>query len=221
VLDVVAPDSGIISNGWSLTLTTGSPVGYAADNALSMTASATNVLVNSNVVFTITVTNYGPSFSTNALVLDTLPSGVTVVATNTTIGSVQVNESQVSWNVGTLATNSGAQLTLTLRSGSVGTIINSAVVRSDTSDPDSDDDSAAVAVNIVSSLSPPQLSAVSAGGGAFHLTISSPTTSSVIVQASTNLVNWVNVYTSTPPFTFTDSTSTNYQNRFYRALLGP
>jgi hypothetical protein len=59
------------------------------------------------------------------------------------------------------------------------------------------------------------------GAGGFHLTISSPTTSSVIIQASTNLVNWVNIYTSTPPFTFTDSTSTNYHDRFYRALLGP
>ena len=28
---------------------------------------------------------------------------------------------------------------------------------------------------------------------------------STIIQASTDLVNWVNIYTNTPPFTFTDS----------------
>jgi len=79
-----------------------------------------------------------------------------------------------------------------------------------------------VAVNVVSSLPPPQVSAISVGGGAFHLTISNPNASTVIIQASTNLVNWVNVYTSTlPSITFNDSTQTNYHDRFYRAKIGP
>jgi len=224
VLDDQSPDSGVISNGWSFTLTTGSPVGFAADKALSMTASATDVLVNSNVTYTIGLTNYGPSSSSNVIMLDTLPSGVTVVAiTNTLVGSsVEVNASQVSWNLGTLATGAGAQLTLTMSSSSVGIITNSAIVQADTTDANIDNNSASVAVNIVSSLPPPQVSAISVGGGAFHLTISNPNASTVIIQASTNLVNWVNVYTSTlPSITFTDSTQTNYHDRFYRAKIGP
>jgi uncharacterized repeat protein (TIGR01451 family) len=223
VQDDTSPDSGVISNGWFLTLSAASPVGYSADSALSMTASSTNVLVNNNFAYIIGLTNYGPSSTSNALVSDTLPSGVTLVSTNDSLGSVSRNGTLLTWYVGTLATNAGAQLTLTMNSGSVGTVVNSAVVRSDTPDADSDDGSASVAVNIVGSLAPPQVSGLSVGGGGFHLTISSPTTSSVIIQATTNLVdpNWVNVFTSTPPFTFTDSTSTNYHDRFYRALLGP
>jgi uncharacterized repeat protein (TIGR01451 family) len=221
VQDDTPSDHGLISNGWFITLTTGSPVGSWADNALSMAVSATNVLVNGNVIYTIGVTNYGPSSSSNVLMQDTLPSGVTLVSSNATTGSVSHIGTQVIWVIGTLVTNTGAQLTLTMRSGTVGTIINSASVQADTPDADSDNNSAALGVNIVSSLSPPVVSAASVGGGAFHLTISSPTSSSVIIQASTNLVNWVNVFTSTPPFTFTDSTSTNYHDRFYRALIGP
>lgn len=65
----------------------------------------------------------------------------------------------------------------------------------------------------------PAISGVAAKG-AFQLTVamSSPYDSTV-VQASTNLVNWVPVYTNTPPFAYTDSTATA-QCRFYRAFLG-
>ena len=33
--------------------------------------------------------------------------------------------------------------------------------------------------------------------------------------------NWTNIYTNTPPFTFTDSMATTLPCRFYRALLDP
>jgi len=222
VQDDQSPDSGAISNGWSLTLTMASPVGYSADNALSMTVSATNVLVNSNVTYTVTVTNYGPSTSSNVLVSDTLPTGVTLVSSNVTLGSFTRNGSKVTWNIGNLASGAGAQLDLTMHSGTVGTIINSAVVRANTSDANSDDDSASVAANVVSSLTPPVVSGISVtNNGTFSLTISGPIGSSVIIQASTNLVNWVNILTNTAPFTFTDSATTNYPDRFFRALLGP
>jgi len=43
---------------------------------------------------------------------------------------------------------------------------------------------------------------------------------STCVQASTNLMNWINIYTNTPPFTFTDSIVTMFPTRFYRAFPG-
>ena len=75
VQDDAVIDAGTISNGWVLTLTTASPVGAAADLALSMTASATSVLVGNYFNYYITVTNYGPSTSSNVIVSDTLPIG--------------------------------------------------------------------------------------------------------------------------------------------------
>jgi hypothetical protein len=67
----------------------------------------------------------------------------------------------------------------------------------------------------------PELQAV-ATNGTFQLTVLMPSPYySTIVQASTNLVNWVCIYTNTPPFTFTDSTAAMFSCRFYRALLGP
>ena len=67
----------------------------------------------------------------------------------------------------------------------------------------------------------PELLAVGTNS-VFQLTVSMPSPyHSTIIQASTDLVNWVNIYTNTPPFTSTDSMATNFPCRFYRALLGP
>ena len=82
-------DSGIISNGWILTLTTANPVGSAADNELLMTASSTSIVVGGSVTFSLTVTNYGPTIgSTNVQVSDTMPTDFTLVSNVCTVGSV-------------------------------------------------------------------------------------------------------------------------------------
>lgn len=54
-------------------------------------------------------------------------------------------------------------------------------------------------------------------GHCFHVTVCSPA-SMTVVQASTNMVNWVCVCTNMPPFTFTDSCS-EFPRRFYRAAV--
>jgi uncharacterized repeat protein (TIGR01451 family) len=219
-----SPDNGgIISNGWSITLTTGDPVGTAADNGLSMTASPTNLLVGGSFVYVITVTNYGPSIASNVVVSDVLPSGVQFISSSSPVNNTP---SQLTWNVGSLLVNAGAQLTLTMKADSLGAIPNTAIVSSDTADPDSDDSFATATINVVSPYLQLSGGFLTAKGG-FALTVSNNTPTSVIIQASTNLLstNWVNIYTSTPPFTspftFTNLGSTNFPMRFYRALIGP
>jgi sugar lactone lactonase YvrE len=66
----------------------------------------------------------------------------------------------------------------------------------------------------------PELQAF-ATNGTVQITVSMPSPYySTIIQASTNLGNWFNIYTNTPPFTFTNSMTTIFPNCFYRALLG-
>jgi hypothetical protein len=136
---------------------------------------------------------------------------------------VILNGQQVIWNVGALAINAGAQLTLTVRGNSTGSIVSSAIVNASTPDPNPDDDSASVTV-IVGVPSPPQLSAnVTGFGGTFNLSVIGTPGQNYTVQASTNLVTgpWIPVYTNSGSFIFTDSNATNYPYRFYRALIGP
>ena len=54
-------------------------------------------------------------------------------------------------------------------------------------------------------------------GKTFQITVTNPPASTVI-QASTNLFDWTDVYTNTPPFTFTD-TFAAFPYRFYRAAV--
>ena len=104
-------DSGVISNGWVLTLTTANPVGVAADNQLLMTASTNNIPVGDTVTFVLTVTNYGPTTTSNVLVSDSMPVSFTLDTNNSTntVGSLARSGSTVNWNIITLAPNAGGR----------------------------------------------------------------------------------------------------------------
>lgn len=217
---------GVISNGWSITLTLGNPVGQSANLNLSVSAPTNTVPVGSNVVYVIGVTNDGPSASVNPVFSDTLPDGATLVSSSLTQGSLSTSGSTLVWTIPTLATNAGAQLTLTVQPAGAGTLVNSAFVTATTPDPNPDDNYVNTSV-VVGSQAPPQLSGSYAGnGGQFTFLISDASLEPYVVQGSTNLVNpsgWVTVYTNPAPATattlFTDPGATNYPYRFYRVLL--
>jgi uncharacterized repeat protein (TIGR01451 family) len=222
VQDDALLDTGTNYNGWYLNLTIANPVGAAADNQLLMTNQAAIIPFGSNAVYILTVTNYGPSPSTNVFVSDTMPSGTTFVSSSPTLG-VSHNATQLIWNVGPLGTNAGAQLVLTVHPALAGGYVNSASVSAITPDPNPDDDSASSTV-IVGSGAPPQLSAtVAAGNGQFKFSITSAPTQINIIEATTNLAAgpWVPIYTNTGSFTFTNLFLTNYPDVFFRDRVGP
>ena len=213
-------NGGMISNGWAITLTTANPIGYVADNSVTMSASTTNMMTGSDVTFNIGVTNFGPSTSTNVVVLESFPSGFTLVSSSETQGAVYPNGvGTLSWDVGNLAYTNGAQMNLTLQAPNTAEsdVINSATVSAQTLDQNSADDNAYVILNVFS-VAKPQMAGTEGVNGKFLLSISGADFP-VIVQASTNLVNWVNISTNTPPFIFTDSVTPGFPYRFYRALV--
>jgi uncharacterized repeat protein (TIGR01451 family) len=221
VQDDAPLDAGVISNGWALTLTTADRVGTAADVAVYTSASPGTVSVGSNLVFTVSVTNYGPSASSNIIVADALPFGAgVVVSSNLTQGTLAQNGAGLTWNVGTLDVLAGAQLTFTVRPAFVGNIFNSVSVTAGTTDPNPDDDTAEVGVNVVTYVPPPQLTGVIIPNPGFIQFSVTNGTSPVIIQSSTNLVNWVNLATNTPPFNYLTPTI-NPPVQFFRVLLAP
>jgi len=75
-------------------------------------------------------------------------------------------------------------------------------------------------------LAQPQLSnfVYDGNSGAFSLTINGDVGPDYTVQASTNLTDWISIFTNhspTPPFIWSDSNASNFNQRFYRVLLGP
>jgi len=62
------------------------------------------------------------------------------------------------------------------------------------------------------------------GNGRFRLTVTGAAPQGFVIQASTNLMNWVSLSTNTLTanrFDYTNSGQTNTQHRFYRASAPP
>jgi len=223
--DVIS--SGILNNGWSIALTLGSPVGADADLNLTLSALATNIWPGSNLVFYITVTNVGNmSIATNVVVADTLPADVFYVSSSSTLPASTITRdgTQVIWQMGNLVPNAGGQLTITAQSANATeNIFDYAVVTEATPDPNPDDNSKILALN-VAVPPPPQLTgSFTRTNGYFTLNVTG-FSGSTLIQASTNLLstNWVTIFTTNgPSFIYTDSRKTNYPARFFRAVAGP
>jgi len=91
-----------------------------------------SVTVGSNVTFTLTVTNDGPSAATGVVVTDTLPAGLTYVSN--TCGATFASPT-LTWNVGALAVAASATCNLTATVNQPGPIINTATATGNESDP--------------------------------------------------------------------------------------
>jgi fibronectin type III domain protein len=61
----------------------------------------------------------------------------------------------------------------------------------------------------------PAMTQVSQVNGQFAFNVSG-VTNQCVVQASTNMVDWVSIQTNTAPFTFVDPNAGQFQHRFYR-----
>ena len=225
IQDDTAPYSGTNYGGWFVNLTTANPVGYAADNELAI--STTNVLVSigSKWVTMISVTNYGPSTSSGIEVSVQLPdpSGVTLLSSSSSItgSTIAAAGETMTWKVPSLTNSAGGVLSLTFSGNVAGVYTNGASVSAATTDPNPDNNTVGLLATVAMPTSPtlvPRLLIGSHGG--FQLSVTNDAGSSVVIQASTNLVTWLPVATNVAPFTFTNFDSTNFQQRFYRAVIG-
>ena len=222
VKDNQQANTGGITNGWYVTLTTANPVGCAADNAIYATPTNLPIAVGAHWNFVITMTNYGPSVSSNVFIADTFDApGLTLVTNTPSSGLITNYGPSFTWALGNLPANTGASLALSFIATSIGNYTNTATVTSDTTDPNSDDDVAVATVTVVAPVPPALMPAILSNGAGFQLSVTSNDGLNTTVQASTNLVNWVNLFTGVSPFVFTDTSASNYPSRFYRAIVGP
>jgi fructoselysine-6-P-deglycase FrlB-like protein len=111
---------------------------------------------------------------------------------------------------------------LNFQVNNTGFFTNAATVGAATTDPNPDDDSISVVASASVSTPPVVMPHLLAGsGGAFQLSITNDAGATIIIQASTNFVVWLPVYTNIAPFTFTNFDTTNFPARFYRAVVEP
>lgn len=104
-----------------------------ADVAITKTASASNPLqLGGNVVYTLTVTNNGPSDATGVVVTDAIPANLTYVSNNC---GATFAAPTLTWTIGALANAASQSCTVVTRARAIGEIVNTATVTS--TNPDS------------------------------------------------------------------------------------
>jgi len=146
---------------------------YSPDLALTKEAT-----LNSNLTYTLTVTNNSAQAATGVTVTDPLPEGVSFVSAVASPGTCTTSVKgvlTVSCDLGTLAGGAVAGITLVTQPAVSGEVVNTATVTLNEADPDTFNNTATVTTTIVAnplpaitSLSPP---GAVAGGGDFALDV--------------------------------------------------
>jgi uncharacterized repeat protein (TIGR01451 family) len=123
-------------NNTATNATTPVPV---ADLVITKTANVTNPNVGTNVTFTLTVSNNGPSAASDVTVLDRLPTGYAYVSDN---GGGTYTSSTGIWTIGNLANGASATLNITATVLASGGYANTAIVSAQEFDPNANNNSA-------------------------------------------------------------------------------
>ena len=122
----------------------------SADLAISMTDSPDPVRVNTNLTYTITVTNNGPNPSSQVKVTDVLPSGVSFVSSMTSLNYYCDNTAgTLTCDLGTLNSGASATATIVVKPTARGTVSNSASVNSAVTDPVTANNSTTASTSVI------------------------------------------------------------------------
>ncbi|MGA2786622.1 MAG: LamG-like jellyroll fold domain-containing protein [Verrucomicrobiota bacterium] len=118
------------------------PVGAPADLAITQTNSPNPVDAGNNLTYTITVTNNGPNGVTDAMVFDGLPAGVAFVSAAASQGTCILSNGLVTCTLGVIPSAGAASVNIVVMPPTGGILTNTAIVFSDESDPNLDNNSA-------------------------------------------------------------------------------
>jgi len=108
----------------------------ASDIAVTKTVNPTNPAINSNLTFTVTVTNNGPHNAAGVRVIDLLPVGYTFSSASVSTNGGSYSSSSGNWIIGDLNVNQSRTLTITATLRSTGPYTNTAKASSLMFDPD-------------------------------------------------------------------------------------
>lgn len=119
-----------------------------ADLAVTQIAGSPEVVVGSNVTFTISVHNSGPGAALATTVTDALPAGFSVVSVEVVAGSYEVSDNTVTCAFGKLLAGQTGTATITARALSAGAFVNMAAAQTASNDPDTANNAASEAVTV-------------------------------------------------------------------------
>jgi uncharacterized repeat protein (TIGR01451 family) len=151
-------DSGSITQGWTLSVTTSnltccSSIGNAADLGVSESASVTNAPLGSNVTLVVTVANHGPDPAGFVSVTNLLPPGLHFMSASVSQGICSHNNGTVVSTLGVLNHGASAVLTIETVAAVEGTFTNYLSALGLTPDPQLFDNSSTLTIVVSNATS--------------------------------------------------------------------
>lgn len=107
----------------------------ADDLAVAVAPSANPVAVGENLVYSITVSNSGPTISSGVFLTNILPANATYISATNDHGSTSTSGGRVIASIGTLTNGEAASLTIAVRPNAAATLTNVTLVRRNTPEP--------------------------------------------------------------------------------------
>jgi uncharacterized repeat protein (TIGR01451 family) len=144
--------SGNLQHGAAAQLIVSGPT--SANLSLTKTASPNPGITLTNLTYRLIVSNNGPSPATSVMVTDNLPAGINFISATPTQGSCS-GSTTVTCNLGSLARNASAIITVIVVPQTAGVLTNNANVTAAENDPDLTDNSASLQTTVNSPTSGP------------------------------------------------------------------
>jgi uncharacterized repeat protein (TIGR01451 family) len=138
VYDDTLQDGGSLG-GWTLQVDSGGhdccDSGPTADLTVGTVVAPSTVSIDRNLSFVSTVLNRGPATATDLVLSNQVPAGAVVVTATSSVGSCVVEAGMVRCQLGSLASNSSANVTLTVQAIEPGLLTSVITVTGNERDP--------------------------------------------------------------------------------------
>jgi uncharacterized repeat protein (TIGR01451 family) len=120
VYDGVNGDDGYIANGWSLTITTSTPISPVSDLVAGIVALTNQVTTGNQVTFVLSVTNNSATSAVTAYLTNVLSSGLTFASSSYASGDYVQNGQTTVYTLGSLAPGAGLTITNVVTASAAG-----------------------------------------------------------------------------------------------------
>ncbi len=224
VLDDTPLDSGAITRGWRLNLTTVKDLNNTADLAIGMEGVPSQTQVGANIHYTLFATNLGPLTATGATITNDLPAGLSFVSANPSKGSVALVNRQLVLSFLVLTNGEFAKADITVAVTNAGTMNFKARIGGSETDLRPSNDQTSVTIVAINPEPPKVGSASMLPDGQFQLTLTGVAGQGFLIEKSIDLKSWNPVLTNTfqgSLYQFIDPSATNTPYQFYRARSNP
>ena len=223
VLDDSKGDSGSISGGYALEITTIQTVNPIADLGVTMVSGPEIAFVGGFVTNVVTVVNNGPSTAVDVVAVNTLAAGVNYISASASQGTVAgTNEASVVALLGSIASGASATVEIVTAPFLGGDVRSWASVSSANIDLSPGNNGAQTVVVVYAAVDSTLTGAVV--NGQFELEVTAQASLTYRIEASTDLVNWTVIHTTVAPLSgiikFSDPVVEGAGQKFYRSVRG-